>query len=229
MMRRASASFGVNSDTIPTIEATYLEFLALLNAHLAHAPYLMGGHATIADYSLMAPLYAHLARDPFPATLMKQHAPRVWRWVERMNTGERYAGEYLGAPETLFDPASIPETLMALLRFIAADYLPEVEAFVAGANAWLDARADIPPGALTITPPTARAIGMVPCDWRGHAIQVGILPYRLWLLQKVQAAADAAPALLEATGLAGLRAARVRRIVRREAHLEYWAEFNPQG
>ena len=30
-------------------------------------------------------------------------------------------------------------------------------------------------------------------------------------------------------GLAGLRAARVRRIVRREAHLEYWAEFNPQG
>jgi hypothetical protein len=33
----------------------------------------------------MGPLYAHLARDPYPSVLMKQQAQRVWRWVERMN------------------------------------------------------------------------------------------------------------------------------------------------
>jgi len=119
----------------------------------------------------------------------------------------------------LFDAAAVPETLKALLRFIAADYVAEVEAFTAGANAWLAGRGDHP---LVLEPPTARAIGMAPCLWRGHAIEVGILPYRIWLLQKVQDAGQAAPGLLEETGLGRLLAARVGRRVERVGYLERW-------
>ena len=32
----------------------------------------------------MAPFYAELGRDPAPANLMKNTAPHVFRWVERM-------------------------------------------------------------------------------------------------------------------------------------------------
>jgi hypothetical protein len=51
---------------------------------------------------------------------------------------------------------------------------------------------------------------------------VGILPYRIWLLQKVQDAGQAAPGLLEETGLGRLLAARVARRVERVGYLERW-------
>ena len=76
-MRSATAAFGVSEELIPEIERSYLEFLDLLDAQLAHAPYLLGGRPTIADHAFMGPLYAHLARDPYPSALMKQHAQRV--------------------------------------------------------------------------------------------------------------------------------------------------------
>lgn len=63
-MRKAMAIFGVSPETIPAVEASYAHFLHLFNEHLAASPYLLGGRPTIGDYALVAPLYAHLARDP---------------------------------------------------------------------------------------------------------------------------------------------------------------------
>ncbi|PHY13768.1 hypothetical protein CSW58_03550 [Caulobacter sp. B11] len=93
-MRKAMAGFGVNEQSIPLIEAAYEEFLDLFDAHLAHAPYLLGGRPTIGDYGLIGPLFAHLARDPYPSLLMKRRAHRVWRWVERMNSADLDSAEY---------------------------------------------------------------------------------------------------------------------------------------
>ncbi|MDE2463051.1 MAG: glutathione S-transferase family protein [Alphaproteobacteria bacterium] len=230
-MRRAMASFGVSAETAPTIEASYGEFLDLFEAHLKDTPYLLGGRPTIGDYGLIAPLYAHLARDPFPAALMKDRAHRVWRWVERMNAPDLDYGEYGGPSPALFESDGVPETLKQLLRFIAKDYLPEIEAFVGFTNSWLNAHPEIVPGTNGLPRPQDRVIGQVEFVWRGHPLRVAVLPYRLYLLQKIQAVFDGASildrgrmnTLLEETGLNALTGLRTTRHIVRKDHLEVWS------
>ncbi|OXE35705.1 MAG: hypothetical protein CGW95_12270 [Phenylobacterium zucineum] len=89
------------------------EIIALFDAHLAASPYLLGGRPTLGDYGLIAPLYAHLARDPYPAQIMKQTAFRVWRWTERMNAADQDAGEYGEVAPDLFGGDRVPGTLKA--------------------------------------------------------------------------------------------------------------------
>ncbi len=231
-MRRAMASFGVMPETIPTVETSYAEFLHLFDAHLAATPFLLGGRPTMGDYGLIAPLYAHLARDPYPAHLMQHQAHRVWRWSERMNRQDQDAGEYGGPAETLFPDDAVPDTLKALLRFVAEDYLPEVRAFVAYTNEWLAARPDLQPGSSGLDRVQERRIGDVEFDWRGHTIRVGVMPYRLYLLQKIQDVYDGAAsgqkslmqALLDETGLGELLTLRTSRRVLRQNHLEVWGD-----
>jgi len=231
-MRKAMASFGVAPETIPAVEASYAEFLRLFDAHLENAPFLLGGRPTMGDYGLIAPLYAHLARDPYPARLMQQTAHRVWRWTERMNRADQDAGEYGPTEETLFADDHVPDTLKALLTFIAQDYLPEVRAYVAFANEWLAARPNLETGTSGLERVQDRSIGAVAFEWRGHPIKVAVIQYRLYLLQKIQAVADRATpdaqaemrTLLEETGLADLLKLRTSRPLERRNHLEVWGE-----
>ena len=225
-MRKAAVTFGVTPDTFATVEAAYHEFLARLDAHLSVYPFLLGNEPTIGDYGLIAPLHAHLSRDPHPSKLMKDRAVAVWRWVERMTEPDDDVGEFLGLPAP--DTAALASpTLAHLLAFVAHDYLPEVEAMVGFINNWL---AEQPADTLP-DKPIERGIGRVGFTWRGHDIQVGVMPYRLILLQRIQDAAemlspaDAArlsdmlgPAGLD--GLLNLKAAR--RVVRRD-NREWWA------
>lgn len=161
---------------------------------------------------------------------MKRSAYRVWRWTERMNAPNQDAGEYGNLPAELFAGDTVPETLKRLLRFIAEDYLPEVEAFVAFTNAWLAERPDLPVGASGMPRSQDRVIGQVDFVWRGHLIRANVLPYRLYLLQKVQAVHDAATddeqalmqALLEETGLSPQLSLRTSRPIERREHLEVW-------
>ena len=229
-MRKAMASFGVSPQSIPAVEASYAEFLRLFDAHLAGSPYLLGGAPTIGDYGLVAPLYAHLARDPYPADMMKRSAFRVWRWTERMNAADQDAGEYGAPPAALFADDGAPDTLKDLLRFIGTDYLPEVRAFVGFANGWLAERADLTPGTSGLPRSQDRVIGQAAFNWRGVPITVGVMPYRIYLLQKIQDVADAASpadraamvALLAETGLADLLTLRADRRIERRDQLEVW-------
>ena len=86
--------FSASAETIPTVETAYCELLDALDEHLLHFPYLLGGRPSIADFGLMAPMYAHLARDPVPATIMKNRAANVFRWTERMNLARIGDGEF---------------------------------------------------------------------------------------------------------------------------------------
>lgn len=229
-MRKATQSFGVSADTAATVESSWLDCLQRLDRHFAQTPYLLGSTPTYADYGLIGPLFPHLGRDPHPAALMKRVAPRVWRWVERMNAPDADAGEYLGREARWLDPAAPGETLEALLRFIADDYWPELQAMVAFADDWLAQRPDLPAGTNGLPRPGDRSIGTVGFDWRGHPIQVGVLPYRLFMLQRVQDTAAlldadqaaALRALLARNGLGGLLDLRCRRRVERRGQLEVW-------
>ena len=227
-MRKASVAFGVTPETHETIESTYGEFLSLFNAHLENRPFLFGGAPTLGDYGLFGPLYAHLGRDPKPLHLMQMTAPHVFRWTERMNMPETFRDEAaLKSGPGLYAFDALPNTLKALMAFIAEDYLPEITAHIEFANEWLT-RQDAPqlePGAL------GRGIGMAKFDWRGHAIHTAVMPYRFYLLQRLTDTFEsldpsdktAIEKLFEGTDLASILNLKATRRVVRENHLEGWA------
>ncbi|TFU03040.1 glutathione S-transferase [Polymorphobacter arshaanensis] len=230
-MRKATMIFGVNPETAPAIEASYLDFLSRFDAHLEHSPYLLGGRPTIGDYGLIAALYAHLGRDPHPTALMKARAWRVWRWTERMNAPDHDAAEYGDFSEALFADDAIPDSLAHVLAYVAEDYLPEIVAMTAFANDWLAAN-PVTAGALVTVKPNVRVMGETSFDWRGQRLTVGVFPYRLYLLQRILDAADALDAAARArldalfarTGLTPLLACRPARRVERDNNLEVWGD-----
>lgn len=229
-MRKAAASFGITPESKPLIESAYSEFLVLFSEHLADYPYLLGGSPTLGDYGLIAPLYAHLGRDPYPAALMRQQAPKVNRWVERMNMPQQVAVEYGTLSEEQFSGDAIPETLKNLMRFIAAEYLPEITAHVAFANQWLTERPELEAGTNGLKDPGRRFIGKAEFNWRGITLNTTVMPYRFYLLQRLQdcfgqaAISDqqAITALFQDTGLASILAIKTDRRVERVNHLEVW-------
>ena len=229
-MRKTASAIGVTPATAQALEDSLRDLLLLLNHHLEATPYLLGSSPTHADYGLIGPLYAHLARDPYPAGLMKRIAPRVWRWVERMNAPDADAGEFIGPTPVWLNPGSPGQTLEALLRFVASEYLPEIQAHVNFANAWLAERPTLAAGSNGLPRAGDRVIGKVSVPWRGLTVETLVMPYRIFMLQRVQDAADALnaqerqtlDALLERTGLAALLTLRCQRRVERQGHLEVW-------
>ena len=229
-MRSATVAFGVSEELMPAIERSYEEFLALFDAHLAGSPYLLGGRPTIGDYGFMGPLFAHLARDPYPSVLMKQRAQRVWRWVERMNAPGMDAGEYGDYPAVLFDDDAVPETLRSLLAYIGEEYLDEAVAQVVAVDGWLAEHPEVTEGEVVLGKPNRRFSGTTTFAWRGQPMTVAVVPYRIHLVKRLQdalAAADpgsqaAIRSLFTDVGLDPLLDIRPRRWVERADNHEVW-------
>jgi len=227
-MRYAAQVFGVTEATIGLVEALYLEFLDALNAHFERVPYLLGWRPCIGDFGLLAPLYAHLGRDPYPARLMKQKAIRVYRWVERMNRADQDVPEYFEAGSEFLANDEIPETLPAVLRVLAEDFVPETRAAADRINAWLGEQKPEhgAPAVLRLN----EGIGNAGFSVRGQAISAIAQPYRFYLLQRVQDLhAGFAPEvqaqveeLLAACGMVDLLSIRVDRTIGRADNLEVW-------
>ena len=185
---------GVTPDTQGMLETAYLELLDALDIHLQHYPYLLGGRPSIADCGLMAPLYAHLARDPVPATLMKNQAPNVYRWTERMNLANIADGEFPDCPEDYLADDAIPPTLEPVLRLIFQDWGPELLANAALYNAWVSATPDLPTGHLVATNGERTvhpSIGSISYTLRGCAVHRSSAPHALWHFDRAAAQARA--------------------------------------
>jgi len=125
-------ALGITADTIPGIESAYLAFLDQLEKHLAQHDFLLGSRPSIGDYGFMGPLYAHLGRDPVPLALMRERAPHVHAWVQRMNHPAPLSGAFL--PDD-----AIPDTLLPVLATMFADHVPDVLDVIAHNGAWLEA------------------------------------------------------------------------------------------
>lgn len=137
-------TIGSTPQTAPAIEASYLDLLELLDTHFQRVPYLLGGRPSLADYGLMAPLYAHLGRDPAPRNLMALRAPNVVRWTERMNLAVIEDAEFPSmAPDYPADDTLIP-TLEPILEQLFRDWTPELRANVERFNAWTDEQPEFP-------------------------------------------------------------------------------------
>lgn len=162
---------GITPDTIPGIEAAYLEFLAQLDHHLSQHDFLLGSRPSIGDYGFMGPLYAHLARDPVPLALMQERAPNVYAWVERMNAPGPDPGEFLPDDD-------IPETLLPILEALCRDQLPDVQDVIARNSHWL---ADNPGGDIP------RFLGMHPFTFGDASGERVISSYAQWMFQRAWA------------------------------------------
>ena len=107
---------GSNDRTQPLIESSFKHALALLDAHLAARPYVLGGRPAMADFGLWAQFY-EAATDPTPGAIMRAAAPNVMAWVQRMVTPKTEGAFEAWLP--------LAPTLMPLLKEEVADlFLP---------------------------------------------------------------------------------------------------------
>lgn len=222
-------AIGVLPETIPVIEAQFMELMAVLDEHFLHHPYLFGGRPSVGDYGLMSPLYAHLGRDPYPAYLMARHADRLHRWVERMNAVEIDTPEFPDLPTEFLAGDAVPDSLKALLRLIARDYLPELLASIDGVNKWL-AENQVTEGAAIFPRGQRGSLGRINPVIRGVEHPQALRHYALWMLQRVTDAYDRLSAaerasvdeLLAETGLGALTRHRHLRRIERRDYNEVW-------
>jgi len=215
-------NLGVDDQSAPAIEAAYEELLDVLEAHFRPHPYLLGGRPCLADFGMMAPLYAHLARDPVPAMLMRTRAPNVARWTERMNTAQIEDDDYADPGGAFPADDAIPASLEAVLKVAFAQWGPGLAADAARFEQWLAGLADPAPG--TVVSQSGNRVvhphvGPVEYAWRGMTMRRASHVHSLWHLGRAQAATDALTgdaaarltALLDRTGGAELMAKRLSR------------------
>ena len=199
-------ALGITNATVPAIEAAYEELLEALDVHFQSYPYVMGWRVSIADLGLIAPMYAHLGRDPYPTAMMKKRAPNVARWVERMQLPNTPDGEYAPYVADWLADDEIPFTLEPVLTLLFKDWGPQLGADIASYQQWLDAHPQMQAGDLInandkhMVHPT---LGMVSFVWRGVQVQRASAVHGLWLFQTAQ---DTALAMSSDAGqnLAGL-------------------------
>ena len=77
------AFVGSSEQTRQQIEDSLANLLSILEAHLAERLYLFGGRPAFGDFGLAAQLY-QCSTDPTPSALMRERAPKVLGWVQRM-------------------------------------------------------------------------------------------------------------------------------------------------
>lgn len=162
---------GITPETAPAIEAHLRDLLAALSAHFAVHPYLLGNRPSLADCALMGPLYAHLYLDAVPGRLLRETAPAVGGWIERMNRPDpRAPGDWLA------DDALAP-TLRPILELVGRDAVPMILDGVRAFEAWADEQ---PP--TLVEPP--RGVGGHASSLRGVAMQRFTSAYTPWMVQR---------------------------------------------
>lgn len=111
---------GSNAVTGATIEAGYERMITVFNRHLASHAFVLGNRPGAADFGLYGQLTQLAQFDPTPMALTTKIAPRVIAWTSTM---EDLSGLEPQASDW-FDPAALPETLIALLGEIGRFYAP---------------------------------------------------------------------------------------------------------
>jgi len=178
---------GISPETVPVFEASFLELLDALDIHFQHFPDFFGGFPSIADFGFMAPMFAHLGRDPVPSTLMKNRAPKVFRWTERMNLADVADGEFPDQADEWLPDDRIPETLEPVLQLMFQDWGTQLQADADFVNAWLTANPDVREGRSTSADGVRRVhpvLGEISYGWRGVTVRRNSAPHGLWHFER---------------------------------------------
>ncbi len=210
---------GVDENTEPAWQASQHRLLGLLETHFSAHDYIFGGTPSLADFGLLAPLYAHLYRDAVAGFALRTHFPLVAEWVERTNgegalNARMYgqslysvseSGELTARPATSdggkwLDADAIPESLIPVLGVFFEEMWPVLKS---GAGRLTDfiasdehaAGGELPGKTFAATPGfEALQTGDGPLT---HAFEIGgirgrrmVVPYQIWMLQRVERALE---------------------------------------
>ncbi|MBP7648354.1 MAG: glutathione S-transferase [Phenylobacterium sp.] len=179
------ARLGITPDLFPAMEGIYFDLLDTLEEHFTNLPYLFGGLPSVGDHGLMAPLFAHLGRDPWPLHVMQQRAPRVFRWVEHMNTPEIQSPEFWDTPMSYLPDDEVPETVMRLIRTFCEDNSDVFQATAGLYRKWVATRMDWPAGSvISASDEDQPSLGNITTPLRGKTITAGSPVHSLWVLQR---------------------------------------------
>lgn len=111
---------GSNPTTGPIIEASYIRFIELFEAHLKTHRFLLGARPAAADFAAFGQLTQLTQVDPTPEAATRIHGPRVIAWV---GMTEDLCGHEPGESDW-FDAGNLPATLKAILGEVGRVYTP---------------------------------------------------------------------------------------------------------
>ena len=173
------------------VKADYLALLERLELHFTTYPYLLGGHPSNADYSMMGALHAHMGRDPVPLRVMQDHAPRVFRWMEHMLVPEVVSPEFFDTPVEYAADDAIPPSLEALLTWLSGRYAEPFRRNLLAWNAHVDGRSGDLEGIEVLADGDGQPqLPSVPIDVDGvdgvdgAQTEVSCSPYAVWVTQR---------------------------------------------
>ena len=205
---------GVDEATGPAWKASNDRLLEALEAHFSAHDFVFGGLPSLADFGLLAPLYAHLFRDAVASFDLCTRFPLVAEWVERTNgtnalnartygqqlyrVGE--GGALVGRPATSDGGAwlpddEIPPTLLPVLAIFFEEMWPiltssmeKLRAYIASADH--EPGGEIPGKSFTATPgfeAAQQGDGALCHDFTVGGVRGRrmVLPYQVWMLQRV--------------------------------------------
>lgn len=161
--------FGLTAKMHGPVEKSYQAFLRDFDRHLEQHDFLLGSKPSIGDFGLVAPLYAHLYRDPYSGRDMKKRAPNVARWVERMQRPDLQSGEFLPGDE-------VPATLEPIVRRIFREQLPVLVDTIRRTAQWAKENPD-----RTKLP---RVIGSHTYELEGVRERRMVTPFSQWMFQR---------------------------------------------
>jgi glutathione S-transferase len=117
LMRNHLPRLGITPEQIPLIDRFAQIQLDGLDRHFASHRFLFGDRPSLGDYGLIAPLYAHLGRDPWPRRELIAPRPHLEAWIARMQAPPETGGEFQTEDR-------VPETLTPALRSIFDEMVP---------------------------------------------------------------------------------------------------------
>lgn len=125
---------GSNATTAPVIEDSYRRLLALLDARLAGARFVMGDRPGASDFALYGQLTQLAGFDPTPRAVALDVAPRVVAWVDVVEDLSGLAPH----DDQWIRRDAVPDTVRALLVEVGRVYVPfllaNADAFARGAE-----------------------------------------------------------------------------------------------
>jgi hypothetical protein len=129
---------GLESDEAKAnMDQQVLDLLAILEQHFEQHQFLLGFKPSVADFALFGPLKIHLYDDPQSNQILETQAPNTVEWLHtimelgdtRGCVGQTEFGDWIDVNN------GYPESLSALLCFIAKTYIPLSNATVEAVKA----------------------------------------------------------------------------------------------
>ncbi|MFT5430079.1 MAG: glutathione S-transferase [Myxococcota bacterium] len=170
-MRGYLPMLGVTPATTSALETHTLAVLSALNTHLASRPFIFGTRASLADFSLYGPLYAHLFRDPATTSLFDPF-PNVATWIARLGAPPKDTGSF---------EDDWPDTLDTLID-LCGDQWAYLETLMTAVEDYVDSHLE--------ASRVPRALGMTTFQMGSATAERKLITFAQWKAQRAMNSCD---------------------------------------